>query len=76
MSNPHTRIASAALALAAASAGCSSSGTSQPPLPLSESNASLVAAEALITTSQRPFTVQLPGATTLEDLDALSPAGF
>ncbi|HEX3482221.1 MAG TPA: hypothetical protein VHT91_44705 [Kofleriaceae bacterium] len=58
MSNPPTRIVSAALALAAASA-CGA-GNSQPPLPLSESNAAEVAAEALIATDQSSFTVQLP----------------
>lgn len=63
LSNPHTRIVSAALVLAAASAGCGS-GSSQPPLPLSESNAAQVAAEALIATNQSPFTVQLPGGVT------------
>jgi hypothetical protein len=58
MSNPHMQIAFAALALAAAS-GCGA-GNSQPPLPLSESNAAEVAAETLIATDQSSFTVQLP----------------
>ncbi len=58
---PRYRILSAALALTAASTGCGGSGNSQPPLPLSESNATSVAAEALITTGQSSFTVQLPG---------------
>lgn len=64
MSNPCDRLLSTALALAIASAGCGDPGTSQPPLPISESNATSVAAEALITTGQSPFTVQLPGVTT------------
>ncbi|HEX3757822.1 MAG TPA: hypothetical protein VHW23_03910 [Kofleriaceae bacterium] len=62
MSKPRHSILSPALfaAVALAAAGCSS-GNSQPPLPLSESNATSVAAEALITTGQSSFTVQLPG---------------
>lgn len=69
MSNPRHSILAPALvpALAAsvalAAAGCSS-GNSQPALPLSESNATSVAAEALITTGQSSFNVQLPGGLT------------
>jgi hypothetical protein len=60
MTKPRSWILSSALALAAASTACGGSGSSQPPLPLSESNAASVAAEALITTGQTSFTVQLP----------------
>jgi hypothetical protein len=63
MSNPHTRIASAAVALAAACAGCSAEN-SQPSLPLSETNAAQVAAEALVATDQSSFTVTLPSGIT------------
>lgn len=59
ISNPRHRILSAAVALAAAT-GCGGAGNSQPPLPLDEANATAVAAEALITTGQTSFTVQLP----------------
>lgn len=59
MSNPRHRILSTALALATASAGCGG-GNAQPPLPISESNATSVAAEALITTGLDPISVQLP----------------
>lgn len=52
MSNPRYGIR--ATALATASAGCGGSGTSQPPLPLSESNATSVAAEALISAGGTP----------------------
>ncbi len=60
MPNPRCRILSLALTLVAASAGCGGSGNSQPPLPLGESNAASVAAEALITLGQSSFSVQLP----------------
>lgn len=59
MPNPRHPIASAAMALAAC-AGCGGSGNSQPPLPLGETNARAVAAEALITTAQTSVNVQLP----------------
>jgi len=58
MSNPRYPILAAAVTLAAAGCG---SAPSQPPLPLSETNATSVAAEALITTGQSSFSVQLPG---------------
>lgn len=64
MSNPRARIVSAALALAAASAGCGDAGNSQPPLPLGESNATAVAAEALVTLGQNSFSVRLPSGVT------------
>jgi hypothetical protein len=60
ISNPRHSILSAAVALAAAATGCGGAGNSQPPLPLDEANATSVAAEALITTGQTSFTVQLP----------------
>ncbi|HEX8109021.1 MAG TPA: hypothetical protein VF516_14915 [Kofleriaceae bacterium] len=60
MSNPRYGIRATALALATASAGCGGSGTSQPPLPLSESNATSVAAEALIFT-ELPADSQIGG---------------
>lgn len=59
-SNPRPGIRSAAVALAVAATGCSGADSSQPPLPLDEANATAVAAEALITTGQTSFTVQLP----------------
>jgi hypothetical protein len=65
MSNPRYRILSTALALATASAGCGGSGHSQPPLSISERNATSVAAEALITTGLDPTSVQLPSGSTV-----------
>jgi hypothetical protein len=62
-SNPRFRILSAALALAA-TAGCGDAGNSQPPLPLGESNAAVVAAEVLITLGQNSFSVRLPSGVT------------
>lgn len=59
MSTPRSHPRSSILAAVALVAGCSS-GNSQPPLPLSETNAASVAAEALITTNQSPFTVAVP----------------
>lgn len=62
MSNPRHWILSAALVLAAS--GCGDAGSSQPPLPLGESNAAAVAAEVLITLGQDSFSVQLPSGVT------------
>jgi hypothetical protein len=60
MTKPRSWILSSALVLTAAAAGCGGSGSSQPPLPLSDANATSVAAEALIASAQSSFTVQLP----------------
>jgi len=62
MTKPRSWILSCALVLTALVpiAGCGGSGSSRPPLPLGEDNASSVAAEALISSRQDSFTVQLP----------------
>jgi hypothetical protein len=75
MTKPRSWILSSALVLTAAATGCGGSGSSQPPLPLSESNATSVAAEALITTEQSSVTVQLPGDITTGVAPALRSLG-
>jgi hypothetical protein len=75
MSNRRHRILSAALALAAA--GCGDGGGSQPPLPLDDTNATAVAAEALVTLGQNSFSVRLPSgvAAGAAALRSLGPGG-
>src|SRR3977135_1007940 len=64
MHRAHRRhgIRSAALALAAA--GWGAAGGARPPLPLDETNATAVAAEALVTLGQNSFSVRLPSGVT------------
>ena len=52
MTTPRSWILSSTLVLTAVAAGCGGSGSSQPPLPLSDGNATSVAAEALIASAQ------------------------